>query len=506
MPAPVRERSIIADAPLLARDSRVVPLALAATAAIIGLVAVWHYWSTGLTLSHYDAKAHLVVARRVIDSLTPNWKQFGGVWLPLPHVVNVLPVQWDWAYRTGATAIAVSLFSFATLIYASARLILKATRSPLAAAAGVSVAALNPDLLYLQSTPMTEPLLLALTFLSILRLTEWVQEDGREGTVGTGLVLSAAFLTRYEAWPMTAAALTLCVVALVRRGHSPADAVRLVSRLAIYPAIAAILFLLQSRFSTGQWFVTGGFYVADNLDKGRPFKTIGSIWWATHRLNGYPVLLVAVAGAAAITIRALWRRADAHMLVALALLASAALPWYAFFSGHPFRIRYMVPLIPALGVFAGIAVGSTRRLQYALAPALVALVLAANAPLNPQAPMVLEAQFDRPNSAARRAVTAYLQQHRQAGLVFVSFGSLSHYVQELASAGFQIRDFLHEGNDEFWGAALQRPRLYADWMLIEELAEGGDQLAARARTDPGFLEGFERVAEGGGVALYRRTD
>ena len=49
----------------------------------------------GLSLSHYDAKAHLVVARRIFDSLTPSWEQIGAVWLPLPHVLNALPVQID---------------------------------------------------------------------------------------------------------------------------------------------------------------------------------------------------------------------------------------------------------------------------------------------------------------------------------------------------------------------------------------------------------------------------
>jgi hypothetical protein len=43
------------------------------------------------------------------------------------------------------------------------------------------------------------------------------------------------------------------------------------------------------------------------------------------------------------------------------------------------------------------------------------------------------------------------------------------------------------------------------WILIEERAEGGDALAVRARSDPGFLAGFARVAEGGGMALYRRV-
>ena len=83
-------------------------------------------------------------------------------------------------------------------------------------------------------------------------------------------------------------------------------------------------------------------------------------------------------------------------------------------------------------------------------------------------------------------------------------GSLGHYMQETASIGINLREYLHEGNGDLWIAALERPQSHVKWILIEELAEGGDQLAARARTDPGFLGGFKRVAEGGGVALYRR--
>ena len=480
---------------------------LAGVALLLGIYAASFYWAAGLTLSHYDAKAHLVVARRVFDSLTPGWKQLGAVWLPLPHLLNLLPVQIDWLYQTGFSALAMSVVSFAALVYAMARMVIGTTGSRLAAIAGASVAALNPDVLYLQSTPMTEPLLLALMFLGISSLADWIECDGANGTVKTGLLMTGAFLTRYEAWPVTAAALALAVLALWRRGHRPTEALRLVGRIAIYPAVATVLFLLQSRFSTGHWFVTDGFYVPDNPDMGRPFKTVGSIWWASHRLNGYPVLLVSVAGAALAVLRALWKRNRAHTLVLIALIACAALPWYAFVKGHPFRIRYMVPLIPAIGVFAGVAVGlCPKKLQYLLAPAVVALVLVANSPFDQQAPMVVEAQFDRLNSAARRNVTAYLREHRHSGRILVSFGSLSHYVQELSREGYRIYDFLHEGNDELWNAASAHPRLFVDWMMIEEVARGGDQLSKLANEDPHFLDGFVRVSEGGGVALYRRVD
>jgi hypothetical protein len=85
-------------------------------------------------------------------------------------------------------------------------------------------------------------------------------------------------------------------------------------------------------------------------------------------------------------------------------------------------------------------------------------------------------------------------------------GSLAHLMQELSHEGLAIADFIHEGNGSIWAAALQEgPAPYAGWMLVEEESEGGDVLAARIRGDATFASGMNRVCEGGGVALYRRT-
>ena len=80
--------------------------------ALASLATAWHYDAAGLALSHYDAKGHLVVARRIFDSLTPGWRQIGAVWLPLPHLLNALPSQVDAWYRTGASAILLSMACF----------------------------------------------------------------------------------------------------------------------------------------------------------------------------------------------------------------------------------------------------------------------------------------------------------------------------------------------------------------------------------------------------------
>ena len=76
-------------------------------------------------------------------------------------------------------------------------------------------------------------------------------------------------------------------------------------------------------------------------------------------------------------------------------------------------------------------------------------------------------------------------------------------MQELSAEGFALRDFLHEGNGDLWAAGSAHPVTQVHWLMTEEISEGGDLLAERARRDPTFLEGFTRVCEGGGVALYR---
>ena len=117
----------------------------------------------------------------MLDSITPGWQQIGAVWLPLPHLLNLLPVQIDWLYRTGASGVAISILSFAIAAATIAWIVIRLTASPPAAVVASAAFALNPNVLYLQSTPMTEPLLLALTLVAVARLIWWCAA-GADGT------------------------------------------------------------------------------------------------------------------------------------------------------------------------------------------------------------------------------------------------------------------------------------------------------------------------------------
>jgi hypothetical protein len=489
---------------------------IAAVAAIVGAAVAWHYHQLGLTLSHYDARGHLVVARRILDSLTPGPRQIGAIWLPLPHLLNMFPVQVDLFYRTGASGVAISIVSFALAAGSLAWIARHLTGSNAAGVVAAALFVLNPNVLYLQSTPMTEPLLFGLDALAVALLIAWL-DGARVRTGAIGWAFALACLTRYEAWPVMAAALAAAAWTLWHRGDQAWPAVRRVIPIAVYPAVAIVGFCIWSKIVIGQYFVASGFFVPENKALGKPLVAASEIWWGTHSVSGTMALALGVLGVAAMLALAANRRRSTA-LVALAFAATGALPWAAFLKGHPFRVRYMVALVVpealAAGVIVGLALEALRRRpdyarRFAAAP--VAVMIAAPLlaawdlhPLNARAPMVVEAQWDLGNTRVRRHVTEYLRAHYDGRLIMVSMGSLGHYMQSMSEFGFNLRDFVHEGNGELWDEAFENPRRVAGWILIEEKAEGGDMLAKRARENPHFLDGFTRVAHGAGVVLYRR--
>jgi hypothetical protein len=480
--------------------------ALGGLALLVGATASLVYARSGLSLSHYDARAHLVVARRIVDSITPGWEQIGAVWLPLPHVLNMLPVQLDALYRTGGSAIVFSVLSLGLSAACMSAIVMHLTGSRSGALASVTLFLANPNLLYLHATPMTEPLLFATTLMCAWRLTAWATGPTPDVPQSLGCWMVAACLTRYEAWPVVAALVALALLARWRRGDTAASLVPASWHLARYPLGAAVFFVVMSRATVGEWFVSGGFFVPDPELQGQPAVVWEKILEGTRELEGPWTVRLALAAIAALGLTALRWRQGAALLVPLGLFAAAALPFSAFLSGHPFRVRYEVPLVVASAMAIGLAVGLARRAAPVAAVVAVLLALRTGSPpFDTEAPLLVEAQRDRIDAAGRRAVTDCLAREYRGETIFASMGSLAHYMQDLSRIGLGVGDFLHEGNHPMWDVAIASGGApFAGWMLAEEVAEGGDVIAQQIRANPQFTDGYERVCEGGNVALYRR--
>jgi hypothetical protein len=480
--------------------------ALGGLAAVSGTIAAAVYWRADLSLSHYDARAHLVVARRIIDSLTPSWEQIGAVWLPLPHVLNALPVQIDWMYRTGASAIAISVASFAITVACLSAIVRKVGDSRTGAILAALLFALNPNVIYLQSTPMTEPLLFALSALMLLHLAGWAMSEVVQVRAAAGWTIVAACLTRYEAWPIAGAGIVLAAWVKWRRGTVFTAVLHEAAKLALYAVGTVAFFMSLSYATTGTWFVTGGFYVPDPTLQGQPMAIYEAIREGVSDLGGPRFARYAMYSIPILVTVALFGRGRSALIIPVAFIAAAALPFYAYWSGHPFIIRYETPLILGGAACIGAAVSLLRFAAPLVAIPLLALVMVHSPFFDPSlAPIVVEAQIDQNHARGRRAVTECLRARYDGTSIMASMGSLAHYMQELSHAGFDLDDFVHEGSGPFWAVALyEDPSLAVGWILIEEVAEGGDRLFQQAKQSPRFLSRFERACEGGNVALYRR--
>jgi hypothetical protein len=132
---------------------------------------VWS-WRHGAMLNYGDAVAHLHIARRVFDSRTPRISQLGSVWLPLPHILLIPFVQnYDW-WATGLAGVIPSSLSYLASCAGLYRLA-RRWLNPAAAALALVFFALNPNLLYLETTAMTEPLFLCEMIWIVVWMVEW---------------------------------------------------------------------------------------------------------------------------------------------------------------------------------------------------------------------------------------------------------------------------------------------------------------------------------------------
>src|SRR5262249_43800779 len=157
-----------------------------------------------------------------------------------------------------------------------------------AAIAGTLIFATQPDVLYLQATPMTEALLMATTVLGVALTWRWVDRGGSDSPMLARVVLAGARLTRYEAWPITPPTVGLAALALLlmRPARPFSEIVRRVALLASLPIAAVVAFVIFSRITVGSWLVTDGFFLIDNPSYHRPLKALAEVGWALKQLNG----------------------------------------------------------------------------------------------------------------------------------------------------------------------------------------------------------------------------
>src|SRR3989338_1944373 len=154
-----------------------------------------------LIIAYGDAESRLNIAKRVAHGLTPGLAQLGGIWLPMPHVLMVPFVWSDFLWRTGLAGSIVSGVAFVVSSIFLFKLTFLLTKNKYAAFFAALVFMLNPNILYLQSTPMTELLLVAFFILSSYFFIRYIKnEDEILSLLVSAFFGFCAVLTRYDGW------------------------------------------------------------------------------------------------------------------------------------------------------------------------------------------------------------------------------------------------------------------------------------------------------------------
>ena len=508
---------------------------LALLTSLVGAAALVFYYRQNAILLYGDAVAHINIARRVFDSRTPGLFQLGTVWLPLPHVLDLPFVANNWLWQSGVGAAIPSLVAYVAGALGVLRLVGEMA-SRTAAWIAAAIFALNSNLIYMQSTAMTEPLYLALFVWTAVYFAEFARAakddpgQGRRALEKCAMVVSAAMLVRYDGWLLAA------VVAVA------AFAAAWKIRLTAWPVRRGLIrFLLLTGATAGVWLAynhaaydnalefANGPYSAHAIQERTRTATMhtypgensprvaAQYFLKTVRLNmgqgrtEYLMLPAAFVALLAMIYfdRRFWTWALLWVPVPfyVVMMAWGSVPiylpdWWPF---SYYNVRYGLQLLPAVAVF--VALGCeflskffTPRLA---ASAVVVAVAISYASVWQSAPICLrEAQA---NGQVRmdfdRLLAAELKKLPPSATIMMDCGTHPGAVQ---LAGIPFRRVLRESNPPYWEIALSQPALSADYVVALQ----GDDVARSVRLFPQGLEEVAAVGTPGGqkaVIYYSST-
>ncbi len=499
---------------------------VAQIAACVSVASFLYYLRSDQILLYGDAVAHINIARRIFDSRTPGLLQLGTVWLPLPHLLMAPFLLSDWMWQTGIGGSIPSLFSFVFSAVGIFRLVRGSEEAVLSARIAAWLAVVifvaNPNLVYLQSTALTEPVYLVFFIWATLYFTEFVREAEKDPASNSKLMkcagcLAAASLTRYDGWFLIAAVGVAVIVFLVKQGPARlrGPVVTFLLLAAVAPAVwlgyNAIVYRNPLEFANGP-------YSAKAIERrtsppGSPphpgtanLPLAASYFVKAAELNVAEGNLhrlwlgLAVGGAALLLI---FRREKWPLL-----LLWIPVPFYAIsiaYSGVPiflpawwpfslYNVRYGIELLPAFAVFCAVGVSIAwewlrdSRGKIGLVAAVLAVVAVSYGLVWKAKPVSFREGWV--NSRTRTQIEQEMARNLKRlpeNSTFLMY--LGDHVGALQRAGIPLRRVINEGNHRpwlkpsdsqgLWERALEDPREYADFVVAGE----GDEVALKARTD-----------------------
>jgi len=449
----------------------------------LSISSFYQYLDNGLGLAYNDARSHLDIGRRVVEGLKTGLAQLGSVWLPLDHIL-MIPFVWnDWWWHSGAAGAIQNMVSFVgtgVLIYLTLR---QLGTGVFARLVGVIVFTLNINILYLQSTAMTELLLLFTMTAGCYYLLLWATTDKLVDLIKSAFWIMLSTLTRYDGWFLLAFATGIVALnVFFKKGYREAEGkVILFVTLGIFGIALWLLWNLVI-FKDPLYFAFGPYSAhsqqlqlegAGNLPTKFNILLSSKIYLYALFYNSYTVpAIVALIGALA-----LWLNSKAKpevRIASLALFAPLAFNILALFLGFSvlfiqgvsgntwFNVRYGIMLAPTIAIFTGYLV--ERAIHYR--PLIVGLLgfVLFFAFANNDAVTIDDARVGSSQKNVTE-VSGWLNKNAQYKPGFILISAASHDAI-IFSSGLPMKKFIHEGTGAYWESATTSPEHWARWIVM----------------------------------------
>lgn len=466
------------------------------TAAAQSLLSFAYYFSRGLTVPQ-DSIPHLLVARRILDSLTPGFGQLGGSWLPLPYILMVPTIWNDFMYQTGLSGSIVSMISYvllAVLVYKITRLL---TEDTVAGLVSVSVLVIHPRVMYIQSTSSPELLLLLFAATGIYSLIKWSQVGNFKYLAIAALSVLFATMTEYEGWLFLLGMVAALVYICIRKRYDYAKTEAHFIFFMSLAGLGVLLFLFWSALivddplsfiRTGHlipllWFGGTGPAFAS-------WTTSAQVYWTAIVDTVGPVVLpLALLGMGYFFVHSRLKPDKFPPFILLVFIPLGVAKTH--FSGAEGAAPYGLIMILSAAIFIGYLSSILRqtRLHWLpkaplLAMVLLGVLVTAQEISLPQL-SVRQAEADGPQDRGIASTSEWLRNNYDKGLVLMELSGNEGVVFGSRIPGNR---HVYEGNFRIWESALADP-VSNDiaWIYMRTTKGKEDQVWQRLHDQPGFL-------------------
>ncbi len=485
-------------------------------ACIASSASCWYFFQQHQLLLYGDAISHLRIARRVFDNTTPGLAQLGGVWLPLPHLL-MLPFVWnDYLWRTGLAGSFPSMLCYLVAVvylFLSAR---RLTQDSRASFVGTLLFILNPNILYLQSTPLSETVCIATSVMACYYFLAWTQDNHPKHLVGVAAGTFLATLSRFDGWGLFLVLLVLLVVVgWIKRQH-----------LAQIEGIL-IVFVTLAGLGIGLWFLWGWvifgdalyfhhflyssaadarFYTYHNL-----LQSILSYMLTSIETVG-PILFVLAA--IAVVVFVFRRRLAPDMFGAIAFLTPFVFYILIFYFGQDtiyvpgvgpantwhylWNVRFGVQAVAPAALFLAILarlwpISMPARIRPLIGQIVLVIAIVIQTILTASGGIISlqDGQYGF-SCALTEPITVYLAQHYDGGRILEDANAV--YISE-SEAGIDLKNTIYEGSGGLWKKALGDPASMVEWIIVSPDALNEPIAKHIDLKSPAFLSQFTLVVQ-----------